>query len=69
MLDYHYPSFELNFEEGMGGRKGEEAEGQNTITHPNSVCGGTNISLSGFLCLKPPVDAGLSASAKYIFQG
>lgn len=69
MLHNHYPSFELNFEEGMegGGEIGEEASGSDAITHPNSVCGGTNVALSCFL--KPPLDACLSGSAKYIFQG
>lgn len=33
------------------------------------MCGGTNISLCCFLFLTPPLDACLSGSAEYVFQG
>lgn len=64
MFDYHYPSLELNLDKvwrlgGGGGRPGEEMP---------SHCGEANVSCSGFLLLKPLLDAGLPGSEGHFHE-
>lgn len=68
MHDYHYPSLELNFEEGMDEVWG--GSGWDAITRPSCVCGEMDIApffLS--LSLAPPLDVCPSGSAQLIFPG